>query len=103
MCDYTTVAKVGEIPEGHGKAFEVAGRMIAVFNDAGKFYAMDDCCPHMGASLAAGVLEDGVVACPDHAWRFRLHDGVWCDYRHQRIDCFKVRVEGDEVQVQVPS
>ena len=49
MSDYTTVAKVGEIPEGHGMRFEVAGRVIAVFNDGGEFYAIDDFCPHMMA------------------------------------------------------
>jgi len=102
MCDYRTVAKVGDIAEGHGRAFEVAGRTIAVFHEGGKYYAIDDCCPHMGASLAEGSLEDGVVVCPDHAWRFSIHDGTWCDYRRQKIDCFDVRVAGDEIQVRVP-
>jgi len=33
--DFVTVAKVGDIPEGQGLAYEVAGRMVAVFNDSG--------------------------------------------------------------------
>ena len=32
---FHTVAKVGEIPEGQGAAFEVEGRMIAVFLEGG--------------------------------------------------------------------
>ena len=102
MCDYRTVAKVGDIPEGHGRAFVVADRLVAVFCDGGKYYAIDDCCPHMGSSLAAGQLENGVVVCPDHGWRFSISDGSWCDYRRLKIDCFDVRVEGDEIQVRVP-
>lgn len=101
MPDYKTVAKVGEIPEGHGRAFEVAGRLVAVFLDGGKYYAIDDCCPHQGTSLATGHLANGIVTCPDHGWRFSIRDGAWCDYRSNRLDCFDVRVQGDEIQVRV--
>jgi nitrite reductase (NADH) small subunit len=101
-CDFVTVAKVGEIPEGSGQAFAVNGRMVAVFNEDGKFSAIDDFCPHMGASLAGGYLENGTVTCPWHAWRFCIHDGTWCDNPKIKIDAFQVRVEGDEIQVHVP-
>lgn len=101
MSDFTTVAKVGDIPEGTGQAFPVAGRMVAVFNDGGKFFAIDDFCPHMGASLAGGHLDGGVVTCPWHAWRFSVCDGTWRDNPKLKIDAFEVRVEGDDVQVRV--
>jgi nitrite reductase/ring-hydroxylating ferredoxin subunit len=100
--DFVTVAKVGDIPQGEGRAFAVSGRMVAVFNEEGKFSAIDDFCPHMGASLAGGYLEGGIVTCPWHAWRFCIHDGKWCDNPKIKIDAFEVRVEGDEIQVKVP-
>jgi nitrite reductase (NADH) small subunit len=102
MTDFVTVAKVSDIAEGQGQAFAVNGRMVAVFNEAGKFYAMDDFCPHMGASLAGGYLEEGIVTCPWHAWRFCIHDGRWCDNPKIGVDSFEVRVAGDEIQVKVP-
>lgn len=102
MSDFTTVARIGDIAEGTGMAFEVNGRMVAVFNDGGRYQAIDDLCPHMGASLAAGELQDGVVTCPWHAWRFQVSDGTWCDNRRIKIDAFEVRVVGEEVQVRVP-
>jgi len=100
--EFTTVAKVADIPEGSGSAFAVNGRMVAVFNEAGKFFAIDDFCPHMGASLAGGYLEEGEVTCPWHAWRFCIHDGKWCDNPKVKIDSFEVRIEGEEIQVRVP-
>lgn len=96
---FHTVAKVGAIAEGEGQTFTLAGRMIAVFNDGGVHLAIDDLCPHMGASLAAGYVEDGTVACPWHAWRFRLSDGTWCDNPKVKTDSFPVRIVGDEIQV----
>jgi nitrite reductase (NADH) small subunit/3-phenylpropionate/trans-cinnamate dioxygenase ferredoxin subunit len=102
MSDFVTVAKVGDIPSGEGRAFAVSGRMVAVFNEDGKYSAIDDFCPHMGASLAGGYLENGIVTCPWHAWRFGICDGRWCDNPKVKIDAFEVRIENDEIQVRVP-
>lgn len=102
MVDFETVAKVGDIPDGQGIAYAVNGRMVAVFNLGGTYEAIDDFCPHMGASLAGGYVEDGIVICPWHAWRFKTCDGTWCDNPTVKIDSFEVRVEGDEIQVLVP-
>jgi len=97
--EFTTVAKVGDIPEGEGVAYPVNSRMVAVFNNGGTYQAIDDFCPHMGASLAGGYLENGIVTCPWHAWRFSVCDGTWCDNPRIKIDAFEVRVVGDEIQV----
>jgi len=102
MSDFVTVAKVGDIAQGEGQAFNVAGRTIAVFHTADGYSAIDDFCPHMGASLAGGHCEDGVVLCPWHAWGFQLCDGAWLDNPKVKVDCFDVRVEGQEIQVCVP-
>lgn len=98
---FVTVAKVGEITEGSGTAYPINDRMVAVFLEQGTYYAIDDFCPHMGASLASGYLESGVVSCPWHAWRFCIKDGKWCDNPKIGIDTFPVRVVDDEIQVQV--
>ncbi len=100
MAEWVTVAKVGAIGEGSGAAFPVGDKLVAVFNLGGGVYrAINDLCPHMGASLADGYVEDGVVTCPWHAWRFRVCDGTWCDNPRIKTDTFEVRVVGDEIQV----
>lgn len=103
MSEFTTVAKTVDIPQGTGSAFPVNGRMVAVFNEEGQFFAIDDICPHMGASLAGGHVENGTVSCPWHAWRFCIHDGTWCDNPKIGIDRFDLRVVEDEIQVLVPN
>lgn len=96
---FVTVAKVDEIAPGCGGTFNVGERLVAVFNSDGEYLAIDDLCPHMGASLGAGQVEDGVVACPWHAWRFKVCDGTWCDNPRIKIDSFDIRIVGDEIQV----
>jgi len=99
---FTAVARVGEIPAGEGRTFEVGDRLVAVFHDGTAYSAIDDICPHMGASLGGGPLRDGEVVCPWHAWRFRLCDGAWCDNPRLRVEVFEVRVTGDTIEVRVP-
>jgi nitrite reductase (NADH) small subunit/3-phenylpropionate/trans-cinnamate dioxygenase ferredoxin subunit len=98
---FVTVAKVGSIPEGTGQTFEVGGQLVAVFLSQGEYSAIDDLCPHMGASLGAGYVVDGVVICPWHAWRFRVCDGTWCDNPRLKVGAHEVRIVDDEIQVRL--
>ena len=97
--DFVSVARVGDIPDGEGRAFEVAGRMIAVFRVGQEHHAMDDFCPHQGASLAGGYVDGCTIACPWHHWRFSIRDGGWLDNPKIKVDTFTVRVVGDEIRV----
>lgn len=104
MADFQTVARTGDIPAGEGRAWPVNGRMVAVFFIDGEYTAINDTCPHMGASLATGHVEDGGVICPWHAWKFCVRDGTWLDNPTAKLrnDAYEVRVVGDEIQVLVP-
>lgn len=99
MSDFETVGNVSDFEDGRGQAVPVADRMVAVFRQGDQFYAIDDLCPHMGASLAEGMVDDDTVTCPWHAWRFCIKDGTWQDNPRVKVDRFEVRVVGDEVQV----
>lgn len=104
MSEFQTVARVGDIPEGEGRAFPMDGRMVAVFQIDGVYTAIDDTCPHMGASLSTGYYEDGGVICPWHAWRFCVKEGTWLDNPRSQLrqKTFEVRVVGEEIQVKAP-
>ena len=93
------VATKSEIPEGEGRSFEVEDRVIAIFHVDRAFYAIDDLCPHMGASLSAGYLDGCAVICPLHAWRFDVRDGSWLDNPRVKTDSFPVIIDGEDLYV----
>lgn len=97
-----TVGKAGDIPDGGSTVVEVNGKDVAVFHVGGRYYAIDDMCPHAGASLAGGYLDGEIVTCPWHYWRFRLTDGAWADNPRVKTACYPVAVVGDEIVLQVP-
>ena len=99
MSDFEVVGKVADFEDGRGHAVPVDGRMVAVFRRGEDWFAIDDLCPHMGASLAEGHVEGTCVTCPWHAWRFDMTDGTWEDNPRGKVDSFEVKVEGDEVFV----
>ena len=101
--EYVTIAKVGDLTEGQGKAYPVGNRMIALFLHKGRYFAIDDFCPHQGASLAEGYLSDCTVSCPWHHWRFSLEDGSWMDNPKLGVQKFEVRVCGNKIQVLFPA
>jgi nitrite reductase (NADH) small subunit/3-phenylpropionate/trans-cinnamate dioxygenase ferredoxin subunit len=101
MAEFHKVCRAGDVPEGEGKTVVVGKKLIALFCTNGEYHAIDDCCPHMGASLSGGYVEGGIVTCPWHAWRFRLGDGAWADNPRIKIGCYPVKVEGGDVFVEV--
>ena len=105
MSEFQTVAKIGDIPEGEGRAYPVDGRMVAIFLTNGEYTAINDTCPHMGASLATGYIDSGAVTCPWHAWRFCVKEGTWLDNPTGKVktDCYDIRTEGNDIQVNVPA
>jgi nitrite reductase (NADH) small subunit len=102
MPQFHAVCRADEVKDGEGKTVVVGNKLIAVFRSGETLQAIDDACPHMGASLSGGYLENGIVTCPWHAWRFRLADGAWADNPRIKIGCYPVKVEAGTVQVELP-
>ena len=99
MADFQKVARRDEIPEGQGKAIEIAGRTIAVFNAGGKFYATDNTCLHRGGPLGEGHVKENVVSCPWHMWGFNVTTGACETNPDLKVECFPVKLEGEEILV----
>ncbi len=82
----------------------VNGKGVALFDAGGEIHAVENACPHRGAPLANGRVQpmtDGLfVICPDHAWRFRLTDGVCPEAGPEcRLMVWDVRLEGEEIHL----
>ena len=96
---FTKVATIHELPSGTGKPLVVGGRKLALFNVEGTYHAIDDTCPHMGASLSDGYVENGIVTCPWHAWRWDPKTGAADGHPDQKLKTYPIKVENGEVFV----
>ena len=96
------VASLSEIPPGTAREVVAGGRIVAIFNVAGTLRAVDGICPHAGGPLAEGQVTDGIVTCPWHGWQYDLATGKNCVNPAISAGCHAVRVEGDDVLVELP-
>jgi nitrite reductase (NADH) small subunit len=101
MANFVKVAQVNEVPAGQGKCVEVDGKRIALFNIDGTFHAVDDVCPHQGGPISEGECEGKIVTCPWHGWEFDVETGVNRDDSDVALEKFAVRVEGNDVLVEL--
>ncbi|MFZ3186760.1 MAG: Rieske 2Fe-2S domain-containing protein, partial [Pseudomonas sp.] len=61
------------------------------------FYAIDDSCPHQGASLCGGKLDGRIIQCCAHGLRFDLASGYLLNSSALKATCYPVEVEGDQL------
>lgn len=68
---WTIVGLARDLKRDRPLAMRVAGERIVFFRDAsGTACALLDKCPHRGVALSLGRVENGVIECPFHGWRF---------------------------------
>lgn len=69
------VAQAAEIPEGALKEVSAGFERIVIANHAGKFYAFEAKCPHMGGPLGEGTLVGAQIDCPWHHYLYDIATG----------------------------
>ncbi len=98
MTDWTPVCTVSELPTGSWKVVDVDDVMIAVFNVAGNYYAIEDICTHDGGELTGGKLEGCEVICPRHHARFCIKTGAaLTPPAYEPVDVFPIKIEDGSI------
>ena len=87
--------KQDELAEGGAKVVTVNGKEVAVFKHQGRLLAIQNRCPHEGASLVGGVTEGSEVICPSHGYRFDLLSGSCSTDSALRARIFKLVPQGE--------
>lgn len=107
---WVKVGTVKDFPANVGTPILYSDTQLAVFNNAkrGEWHCTQNMCPHKQAFvLSQGIIGDaeGVskVACPLHKKQFALEDGHELGEGDLKILTFPVKLEGDDVLVELPS
>jgi nitrite reductase/ring-hydroxylating ferredoxin subunit len=80
---------------------EVSGQIVALCRVGDEIHAVDGICPHNGGPLAHGALHGTTLVCPWHAWEFDCVTGEYDRNPDLLLKKFAVKVEGDEILVDV--
>jgi len=100
VSDWVRVARADEIVPGSYRVADVDGQMVAVFNLAGTYYAIEDTCTHDGGSLTGGDIVGEEIVCPRHGARFDIRTGdVTAPPATEPVYVFPVRLREGIVEV----
>ena len=102
MSTFQTVAQLEDLPENEGHIVRHGPLQIALFRRGDTVRAIDNICPHAGASLAHGYLEDDAVVCPWHCWEFDISTGKCATVEGMDVETFEVKIENGQVQIALP-
>ena len=93
--------KCDDLEIGQSAIIEVGNKEIALFNYKGNFYAIDNTCPHRGSPLGEGRIEEGILICPGHEWRFELKSG-WCPQNPElSTEVYPIKVHDEKIYIRL--
>jgi 3-phenylpropionate/trans-cinnamate dioxygenase ferredoxin component len=99
---FVKAANVADVPVGRAVTVEVDEEDIALCNVDGELYAVANVCTHDGGPLGEGHLHGDQIECPRHGARFDVKSGTAKSLPAiMPIDTYEVKVEGDEILVDV--
>ena len=98
--DWAPVAKLSELPEGSANVVHYRGEEVALFNVAGRVYAIWNRCSHANGPLAEGRVEGTAVTCPWHDSQFDLTTGQALRTPAQRsVATYDVKIDGETISI----
>ena len=90
-----------DLPMGKSAIVTVGDEEIALFYYKGKYYAIGNQCLHQGSSLGEGRIEEGVVICPNHEWRYDLKTGECPQNPNLCAKIFPVKIVKGMIQIEM--
>ena len=97
------VGKVSGLSPDSVRECMVGEYPFAVCNVDGAIRALSGICLHAGGPLGQGQIHDGRVVCPYHLWEFDCITGEYDYDSTKSIATYEVKVEGDDILIEVPS
>lgn len=99
---FKRVCSLDDLWQGEMQPFTVDGKdVLMVHTDDGKIVATQAVCPHQEFELSEGELKGCVLTCRHHLWQFDVTTGKGVNPSHAELAMFPIRVEGEEVFVDV--
>ncbi|HTS28603.1 MAG TPA: Rieske (2Fe-2S) protein [Bryobacteraceae bacterium] len=99
---FVKVATVAQLPPESVTEVMIGDQPYAICHTGGDVRALSGVCIHRGGPLGQGQIHEGRVVCPYHLWEFDCATGEYDLDPSRRVPTFEVKVEGEDVFLQVP-
>jgi nitrite reductase/ring-hydroxylating ferredoxin subunit len=98
--DYLRLATIDEFTNRKVKSLSILGRKIGIFKrENDHFFAMEIGCKHQGADITAGKIENNIITCPRHGWKYDLETGECLNHDSPRLRKFDLKIIKNGIHV----
>jgi nitrite reductase/ring-hydroxylating ferredoxin subunit len=98
---FQKIAKTEDLWSGEMAGLVVSGEPIVLIKVENQIYAYADACPHQKNRLSKGTLAKNVLRCARHHWEFDICSGSGINPRTSCLRAFPLRVDGEDILVDV--
>lgn len=95
------VCRLDDIPRGGLIARVVGGENVILSRQGAVVACFQNACAHLGLKIDDGEVEDGVISCPSHGFRYDLATGECLTAPEVQLLSHAVKVTGDRVEVRL--
>ena len=99
--EFEPVLDEKELQEGSMKPISVLGVPVLLVKVHGQIFAIDNRCPHMSCGFSGGSLDDYVIICPCHEWRFDLRTGEYEEEKEMKLTKYEWKIESGKICIKL--
>ena len=92
------LATTAELSEGSFETKTLDGLEIIVGKADGRYFAIQDLCPHAYVNISYGYMEGCQITCPWHGFTYDVHSGECVSWEGtDGLNRFPVEVKGGDI------
>ncbi|TIU04817.1 MAG: hypothetical protein E5W44_27135, partial [Mesorhizobium sp.] len=95
------VCRLDEIPQGGMLRQVVGGENVILSRQGAVVSCFQNACAHLGLEIDGGAVEDSIVTCPWHGFRYDLASGECLIAPEVQLQPHMVRLIGNRVEVRL--
>jgi nitrite reductase/ring-hydroxylating ferredoxin subunit len=100
--DWIPVIEEKVLEESRGACVNPKGLPVLLMKRYGQIFAVANCCPHLGCTLAGGSMDGYTLTCPCHDWRFDIRTGMmFPEDTGVRLKLYECRTDSGMISVKV--
>jgi Fe-S cluster biogenesis protein NfuA/nitrite reductase/ring-hydroxylating ferredoxin subunit len=99
--NWVAAGLLSEIPEGSVRSTTIGGEKVLLSRNGASVTCFQNACAHLGFPIHDGEIENGIITCPHHGFRYDLSSGECLTAPEVSLQSHAVRVIGPRVEVRI--
>lgn len=98
---WIAACEFADIPQGSVVECKIKDRSVLLYREGEEVSCVENACAHLGMPLEMGEIQDGIITCGYHGFRYELATGICLTVPEVQLKVHAVRVKGSQVEVRL--